>query len=664
MKYRPDIDGLRAIAVLAVLFYHAGRGTFSGGYVGVDVFFVISGYLITGKILKEIRANRFSLVSFYELRIRRIVPALFFVVMFSLFVGAWLYNSTDFSELGKSAVATTFSGANFLFWSQAGYFERPSTLKPLLHTWSLSIEEQFYLVLPLLLILISRYFKSKFTLGLSLLAACSFLSSVYVAYYDPSSAFYMAHLRAWEFIVGGLLIQEFPNLRPWFQNLLSFLGLSMVVVPVFAFSDATIFPGLMAAIPVLGSALIIHGGIHGRPLVSKILSAKPFVFIGKISYSLYLWHWPLIVFYKYYLIQAPQLIHLTLWLLGTMMISYFSWKFVETPFRNRSFLVRPRIFMVAGGFLIFSSAIGSTVYVYQGFPGRFVNEEVRLPPDSEWDSEKNGWINCFAREENNYHFPQIDESCTLGDDHRTPSFLLWGDSLADAMSAGLNSSALRVGVSGKVIGGAGCAPLLDIDFSVGTPLEYCYRQNDRIVNYIEQHPEFRTIILASRWALYTSGTRYKTEEGSSPILSDIEPGANVSASNIYLVNVGLNRMVEALTRMNREVVIVSSIPEIGFDVPSSYSIALRTGRDINDIIAPTTQEYLDRNAAAIAIFSGIERKYKNVKVIDPVQLLCDEQKCKVIEDRYPLYRDDDHLSTFGAKFVSGIFDPVLATIPK
>jgi peptidoglycan/LPS O-acetylase OafA/YrhL len=664
LDYRPDVDGLRALAVLAVLFYHARLKAFSGGFIGVDVFFVISGYLITTKILNGIQANSFSLVSFYEMRIRRIVPALFSVVLFTLIVGGWLYSAVDYEELGKSAIATTFSLANYLFWSQAGYFERPSVLKPLLHTWSLSIEEQFYLFLPILLVVISRYLKSKFSSALLILAGISFIASVYVLYQDASAAFYFAHLRAWEFLIGGLLLHNTTRLKTWHKEVLSFMGLAMILVAVFSYSAETSFPGQMALLPVSGAALIIYCGKQYQPFVSKILNLKPLVFIGKISYSLYLWHWPLIVFLRYYLIREATAFDILLWFIVTFILSYFSWKFIETPFRVRTNLVRPKIFIFAASFLILNVIFSSAVYFYQGFPSRFENDRQALSPVSDWDYEANQWIKCFAREENNYHFPRIDDTCLLGDGKREPSFFLWGDSHADAMSASLNASALRTGVTGRVIGGSGCPPLLQINFSVGPTMEYCFRQNERIVNYIEQHPEYKTIVLSSRWALYTNGTRYKTEEGSVPTLSDIEAGSNEPPSNAYLFEVGLERTVEKLVSLNREVVIVYPVPEIGYDVPSSYSIAMRTGRDINDIIAPTLVEFLDRNAIVLNVFEEIKSRHKDLVILEPSTVLCSNDKCKVIENHTPLYRDDDHLSTFGAIYVSSIFDPVLTSLLK
>ena len=659
IKYRPDIDGLRAVAVLAVLFYHAKFNLFSGGYVGVDVFFVISGYLITKKIIKDIRINKFSFTTFYEGRIRRILPALLTVVVFTLIVGGWIYSATEYEELGKSAVAASISVANFFFWNQAGYFERPSILKPLLHTWSLSIEEQFYLLLPITLVLISRFFKSKFILVIAFFTGVSFLLSAYVVNHDSTSAFFFAHLRAWELLSGGLLALAQIKLKKWHQGFFSSLGLLLILSAIITYSKKTLFPGPMAFFPVIGSVLIIMSGVQGESFVSKILSTKPLVFIGKISYSLYLWHWPILVFGRYYLIRKTNVYDIIILLFVTLVISILSWKFIENPFRIKNVLVRPKIFLFMGGYITFTIVFGSVIYFSQGFPFRFSDSPQAMPPISEWDSEALRWIECFSREENNYKFPKTDETCVLGDIRAPQTFLLWGDSHAHAISSGVNVAAIRTNASGGVIGGSGCPALLGIDFSVGTPLDYCYKHNQKVIKYIERHPEFKLIILSGRWPLYITGQRYKTEEeGSVPLLDDALDPLNESASNEILFEVGLNRMLDELTRLNKEIVIVSSIPEIGYDVPSSYSIASKTGRDVEEIIALKMDDYYERNSVALRVFANFEREYKNLKVIDPSTILCDEARCKVIENNIPLYRDDDHLSTFGANYISTIFDPI------
>jgi peptidoglycan/LPS O-acetylase OafA/YrhL len=259
IKYRADIDGLRAIAVLAVLLFHTDVPGFTGGFVGVDVFFVISGYLITSIILKEIKAEQFSIARFYERRIRRIFPALFPVIAFVLVVGAYLFDANAFKDLGQSIAATILFSSNILFWRESGYFAAPSLQKPLLHTWSLAVEEQFYIFFPLALMAIHRYLKGKYFLWVVIAFIFSLVASIYGVVYHPGAAFYLVPTRAWELMVGSILaLGVLPDLsKNWQRNTLTLSGLALILFSIVAYTEATPFPGIAALAPVMGSGLII-----------------------------------------------------------------------------------------------------------------------------------------------------------------------------------------------------------------------------------------------------------------------------------------------------------------------------------------------------------------------------------------------------------------------
>ncbi len=655
MDYRPDIDGLRAIAILAVLFYHMGANAFSGGFVGVDVFFVISGYLITNMIVKEIEAKEFSILRFYERRIRRIFPAIFTVIAFTLAVSALLFDANEFLDCSKSVLATTLFLSNVLFWSQTGYFEEPSTLKPLLHTWSLAVEEQFYIFFPLLIVTMIRFFKSGLKTILILLTLVSFVLSAYVVFRDPSAAFYLAHLRAWELLIGSVLALNIipPDFNTKTRNVLGLTGIALILTSVFLYTHDTPFPGITALLPTLGSALIIQSGIKRDTFAGKILSWGPLVFIGKISYSLYLWHWPLIVFGRYYIIREPTTGDALLWLSTSIAISTLSWKFIENPFRARTFLRRPAIFTLAGIAMALTLTAGAFVYFEDGLPHRFDSRHTTRFDESDYQWTK--WKRCEVDINN---IPADLTLCTIGADGQKTSFLFWGDSHVRALAPSVSASASRKMVSGYIVFASACPPLLGID---RVNRETCYQFNNAVLDYIKTHPELRTIILAARWSISANGNRYKTEEGESVKLVDIVSGSSSAGTNADLFNLGLNRTVRTLIGLGRDVVIVSQVPEVGHHVPSANSIAIRTGRDLNNIIAPTLTEYLERNLAANHAIDSIEQNY-NVQVIDPSKALCDEQRCLVAIDGEPLYRDDDHLSTFGAEYISYIFDPLFAAI--
>ena len=298
LHYRPDIDGLRAIAVLSVLAYHLRINMFRGGFVGVDVFFVISGYLISAIILKDIAAGTFSIVSFYERRVRRIFPALIALFVGTTLLAYFFFLPTELIGFAKSLLAALFSVSNFYFWRHSGYFSAPVDTKPLIHTWSLAVEEQFYIFLPIFLFLAHRFFPRRLRTSIVVIALGSFVLSAVGAYRDPTAAFYLPHTRAWELLLGVLIsLDVFPAIRgPVLRNVSTICGLGLISAAVFGFSAYTPFPGIAALLPCVGAALIIAAGRSGNSLVGRMLSLKPMVFIGLISYSLYLWHWPIIVF--------------------------------------------------------------------------------------------------------------------------------------------------------------------------------------------------------------------------------------------------------------------------------------------------------------------------------------------------------------------------------
>src|SRR5580704_1090978 len=341
LTYRPDIDGLRAVAVLLVVAFHTGIGKFRGGFVGVDVFFVISGFLISSVILAEISAGHFSIAAFYERRIRRIFPALVVMMFVTSFLAAKYFLPSELTDYAKSLLAATFSVSNFYFWRQSGYFDAPAALKPLLHTWSLAVEEQFYIVFPLFLVLIRKLFPERLRTAVVLFALASFVVSAYGAFYAPVSTFYMLHTRAWELLLGTIIsLNILPDIKsPLWRNVATIVGLGLIVAAGVFYTSTTPFPGIAALAPCVGSALIISTGRSGSSVVGRALSLKPVVFIGLISYSLYLWHWPIIVFQGVgtFLVSgvSERVVKLAI-IVASLIAGTISWKFVEIPFRSGS----------------------------------------------------------------------------------------------------------------------------------------------------------------------------------------------------------------------------------------------------------------------------------------------------------------------------------------
>jgi peptidoglycan/LPS O-acetylase OafA/YrhL len=375
MNYRKDIDGLRTLALIPVILFHAGFESFAGGYVGVDIFFVISGYLITSIILREQSAGTFSLITFYERRARRILPALFLVMSLSL-VFAWgLLLPHELKAFGESMIAVVGFASNFLFWQESGYFATESEFIPLLHTWSLAVEEQFYIVFPLLLMLLWRFSKTYLAVVLGIIALLSLGIAEWGWRTFPEANFYLIPSRAWELMIGALvaffLFYQAQAKGIW-AHLGSLVGLALVIYSIIYIDKSLPFPSFYTLAPTIGAALLILF-THKSTLVYQLLSTRLMVGIGLISYSAYLWHFPLLVFAKIY-----RLDELSLTLAGllsglALLLGYLSWRFVERPFRNKQTFNRKQIFTMAGLVGLLLIAIGFALIISNGAEFRYAS---------------------------------------------------------------------------------------------------------------------------------------------------------------------------------------------------------------------------------------------------------------------------------------------------
>lgn len=369
MDYRREIDGLRALAVLPVILFHAGFQTFSGGFVGVDVFFVISGYLITSIILDELKQERFSIVSFYERRVRRILPALFFVMLVCLpFAWLWLLPA-DMKLFAKSVVAVSLFSSNILFWSESGYFETSAELKPLLHTWSLAVEEQYYVVFPVLLAATWRLGKRWVFGTLSVLGASSLAVAHWASTAQPEFAFFMLITRGWELLLGAFVAFYLRRTNTWkvsraLSEICGVVGITMFLFAVFTFSRQTRFPGLNALVPTVGTALVILFATR-QTMVGKLIGNKCFVGIGLISYSAYLWHQPILAFARHRSLEEPGKLILSLLVIASFVLAYFSWKYVETPIRLKRSLSSKQVFWLG--------SVATVAYLAFGWVGIYSN---------------------------------------------------------------------------------------------------------------------------------------------------------------------------------------------------------------------------------------------------------------------------------------------------
>jgi peptidoglycan/LPS O-acetylase OafA/YrhL len=464
LKYRPDIDGLRALAVLSVVIYHLGL-PLHGGYVGVDIFFTISGFLIGSIILRQTADHSFTFVHFYERRIRRIFPALF-VMLFAALLLAYRYLlPIELSDFATSMVTAAFSVSNIYFFHQTGYFDNLASSKPLLHTWSLAVEEQFYIFLPILLVLLRRFAPRRVDAAIYLIATGSLLLSAYGAFHYPAATFYLAPARAWELLCGTILaLDSCPRIRrPAMREVSGVAGAILIIGSLVLYRDSTPFPGLAAVPPCLGAALIIAAGSTGRHLVGRVLSFRPIVFIGLISYSLYLWHWPIIVFRLYgFTLVSGLSKHLTQAVMFalSLAVATLSWRFVEVPFRTGAWRPsRARVFAFAAAAMTTIVFLCSGVIASHGAAWRFSPRTRRIAAyanNDQYDTltqYRNG--TCFITSGRLRDY-SIDKC--LPDRPAVQTLLLLGDSHAAAMWWGFNQ--VLQGANVMQATASGCKPVL------------------------------------------------------------------------------------------------------------------------------------------------------------------------------------------------------------
>jgi peptidoglycan/LPS O-acetylase OafA/YrhL len=429
--YRADIDGLRAVAVLSVVFFHAHIAGFTGGFIGVDVFFVISGFLITSIIANDMFRGDFSFLAFYERRMRRIFPALFFLLFSCTLIAAVLLAPPDFLDFSKALVATTCFLSNFYFLGHAGtggYFANLSGLEGLLHTWSLAVEEQFYLLFPAILFALIKWTRRRAVHWISVLALVSFLLSIKLMHHHPSSAFYMLFPRAWELLIGSLLaLRAVPPInRRWMRELAGAAGLVLILCANFLYTDDTPFPGLSAFVPCLGAWLVIYAGEQAASCANSVLSFPPLVFIGVISYSLYLWHWPLMVFLHYFLGVESNGIQTLGVIAASILMAFLSFEFVESRFRGRkAAFTRRQIFALGLAATATALLIGSFVVRSDGLPQRYAPSTRNLVLENA--ARRHDFMEVCSNFKTNPHSLADIDFCYLGP-NSGKKILFWGDS--------------------------------------------------------------------------------------------------------------------------------------------------------------------------------------------------------------------------------------------
>jgi peptidoglycan/LPS O-acetylase OafA/YrhL len=624
--YRSDIDGLRAVAVLSVVVNHLSAELLPGGYVGVDVFFVISGYLITGIISREMAEGGFSFLRFYERRTRRIFPALFMMMALTLIASYVILLPSDLIATLRGALGTLFFSSNIVFWRDLarGYFAATdASLNPLLHTWSLSVEEQFYLLFPVLLLLCYRYARN-YTIHVLLLCALLSLASASLLLQSKSVAvFFLSPFRAWELLVGSLLaLNTVPLLESRLvREATAFAGLLAVAISLVVYDSETAFPGFSAAVPVLGSAAIIYAGASGDSIVGRVLSLRPLTYLGLISFSLYLWHWPVIVLARYASGMEP-LTHKLHWLfLASFLLASLSYHFVEQPFRRGLTLTRRQLFAAATAGTLGMTAWVAIGLVQGGQPHRFDDTVIQL------DAARTPEIpfkDCSDR--------PLERACQLGSFDSSPSILVWGDSHALAWAPALDEVLAQGGMSARLATHSACPPLLGVSSKMRVA---CQLQNLDVESYLKANPAIRTVVLSAYWSTYF-------REGGPLAIEE----AGTSKDGILAAAAALETTIPRLLSQGLNVVVIGPVPVYEQSVPLVLALEHATG---SRWLTVGTTEQWSKHRTFFEIARNVKWEGANSFLfLDPIEWFC-TPTCAVGKNEVSWYRDSHHLSVAGAQ---------------
>ncbi len=647
VKYRPDVDGLRAIAVGAVVLFHAGVAPIRGGFVGVDVFFVISGYLITTIIAREALEGRFTVAGFYVRRVRRIFPALFYMLWAVGLVATLVLMPADYNEFGESVSATALFTSNLFFWIKSGYFDAAADIKPLLHTWSLAVEEQFYLLFPLLMAAIVTRLR-WWRLLIAAIALVSFAVGVWEVAHHPAGAFYSPFARAWELLLGSLIaVGAVPPIRSKpLREAAAALGLGLILFAVFAYTPATPFPGVAALSPCLGAALLIHADAEHPTIAGRIISVKPMVWLGLISYSLYLWHWPVLVFARYILMRPLQPAEMAALVAASVLLAYLSWRFVERPFR-RGNARRAALFGVAGAMMLVATLFGAWAHLGHGLPQRLPGPALRLAAAADD-------INPYraACDRTSVERLRKGDACILGDPKAAaPTFALMGDSFGDALMPAVVEAAKEHGRKGLMLTYSGCLSLIGVNQD--TP--GCRAFLDAAVDLIRRTPSIDRVIIVDRWTTSVIGTRFGAWPQTEIFITDARSPERSYAENPRAVTRGLAATTQALAP--RKVFLVGYLPEQAVDIPRAEALASWYRFPPEPGVA---REAYDRRQAPVHAVLEPPKAAKTYDVLDAAPFLCDARRCPAMRDGVVLYSDDNHVSASGARSIRALLAPALA----
>ncbi len=661
-SHRPEIDGLRAFAVLSVVLFHFSVPGFGGGFVGVDVFFVISGFLIGDILWRELnRTGSISLKSFYYRRIKRLAPAFVAVAIVTFTVSYFVLLPFEFREFGKELISSTVYLSNVYFFMKAGYFDTIAEDKLFLHTWSLSVEEQFYIFLPLTMILFVRS-PTWLIRVLAAIFSLSLLSCIAVTVTSHTAAFYLFPFRAWELLTGVLLaISVYHRKENWRHAAwISWAGLAMLIASVMLIEPGKSFPGVQAIFPVLGTAMLIFNGQHRNP-VNRAFSFPPVVFVGLISYSLYLWHWPVLTLSRYYSEAAFTFAQTVALLALCLALASLSWRFIEQPFRYGLKLRPIPLFASAAAASVMLLSVGSAVYLRDGLPDRFppaIRAHIQASSDFLQDFSR-----CYVPDTGPFEGVEV---CPLGPEGQ-PKFLVWGDSHVRAFKEGLAALAKESGEPGLLIWHAGCPPLFNIEKRESAATRQqdadCTTANERIHKAIPQLNGVKKLLLIGRWSYYAEGHGVGRDSYNTISLRPSGKALRNETNQHALFNEAVRATINELSQSIDEILVLRQVPEI-----PEYDSRTAARRLAHHRITPeeaqvtmftvAKKDVIARAAPSERVFRELAAEHK-IRWIQSWPEFCEAKSCNAMRNGRALYFDNNHITNQTALSVRHIFDPLV-----
>lgn len=656
-RYRPDIDGLRAFAVLAVVAYHAFPTRAPSGFVGVDVFFVISGYLISQILYKDLDAGRFTFLNFYARRVRRLLPALTVVLATSWALGAVLLLGVDFKNLGKHIACGSAFVSNMLLWREAGYFDHAAELKPLLHLWSLAVEEQFYVTWPLLLALAWwRRWNLRVVVGVVFFG--SFAFNIWGTTRYGAEVFYLLPARMWELMVGcGLALYErSPSSRKLPATVASAAGLALAAAALLTIDGSRPYPGWWGLLPTLATAFLLHAGPDGW-INRRVLSRETAVFIGKLSYPLYLWHWVLLSFARIVEYGTPTAATRAALVALSLLLAWLTWRFVELPVQRSEFAgladrVKEARFVKAGvAVAAVTWLLGAGTWAARGLPWRYpameaVSAEFFWEPAPEFD--------CSRR----FGLPK-DDYCyrTAG----APAILLWGDSHANHLFPGLVAGSTGGPLAVAQVGKGNCPAAEGVERQVDGHPYGCAAAYERARSLADgEFAAARVVVLSSQipWDLDASAT-------AASRWQDAAPNSTVAMSSREAFLQGLSRTVARLEAQGRRVVFFVDIPELGFDPVECYGARPFFPRArLRGPCSTPRAEVEAKQRDYRKLVAELAALHPKLEVFDPLPAFCDADSCTAVRDGLPLYRDGSHLTARGSRYIGRLLADRIAGLAR